>query len=56
MAWVLIGGLITSTVFTLLVIPVVYTLAADFRGRFKGRPGGGARRLLCVPRLPRLRH
>lgn len=55
MAWVLIGGLITSTVFTLLVIPVVYTLVADLRGRFKGRPGGGLRRFLRLPRLPRLK-
>jgi HAE1 family hydrophobic/amphiphilic exporter-1 len=37
MAWVLIGGLLTSTAFTLLVIPVVYTLAADFGSRFKRR-------------------
>ncbi len=31
MAWVLIGGLLTSTVFTLVVIPVVYTLMDDLK-------------------------
>lgn len=31
MAWVLIGGLLTSTVFTLIVIPVVYTLMDDLK-------------------------
>lgn len=29
MAWVLIGGLLTSTLFTLVVIPVIYTLMDD---------------------------
>jgi len=29
MAWVLIGGLISSTLFTLIVIPVIYTLMDD---------------------------
>lgn len=33
MAWVLIGGLITSTVFTLFVIPVVYTIIDDWKGK-----------------------
>ncbi|HWI55057.1 MAG TPA: efflux RND transporter permease subunit, partial [Desulfobacteria bacterium] len=31
MAWVLIGGLLTSTVFTLIVIPVVYTIIDDYK-------------------------
>lgn len=33
MSWILIGGLITSTVFTLLIIPVLYTLLDDFKRR-----------------------
>lgn len=33
MAWVLIGGLITSTVFTLFIIPVVYTIIDDWKTR-----------------------
>jgi len=44
-----IGGLITSTVLSLLVIPVVYTVVDDvehfFRRigqRLRGRRGGGA--------------
>ncbi|MGE5406055.1 MAG: efflux RND transporter permease subunit [Candidatus Saccharibacteria bacterium] len=40
MAWVLIGGLLTSTLFTLFVIPVVYTLIDDWkakRGKGRGR-------------------
>jgi HAE1 family hydrophobic/amphiphilic exporter-1 len=31
MAWVLIGGLLTSTLFTLVVIPVIYTIMDDFK-------------------------
>lgn len=31
MAWVLIGGLLTSTLFTLFVIPVVYTIIDDWK-------------------------
>lgn len=31
MAWVLIGGLFTSTVFTLVVIPVIYTIMDDYK-------------------------
>ncbi|MDO7789007.1 efflux RND transporter permease subunit, partial [Desulforamulus aquiferis] len=37
MAWVIIGGLITSTIFTLFVIPVVYTLIDDWRNRRKSK-------------------
>ena len=43
MGVVVIGGLITSTFLTLLVVPVVYTLLDDFSGWFKklvGRGGG----------------
>ena len=31
MAWVLIGGLLTSTLFTLIIIPVIYTLMDDLK-------------------------
>jgi HAE1 family hydrophobic/amphiphilic exporter-1 len=37
MAIVVIGGLITSTLLTLVVIPVVYTLVDDLENRFKKR-------------------
>lgn len=37
MAVVLIGGMITSTAMTLLVIPVAYTLVDDFRRWLRGR-------------------
>ena len=33
-----VGGMITSTFLTLLVIPVVYTLLADFAGLFSRKP------------------
>ena len=33
-----VGGMITSTFLTLLVIPVVYTLLADFSGLFSRKP------------------
>ncbi|HWP96893.1 MAG TPA: efflux RND transporter permease subunit [Syntrophomonadaceae bacterium] len=33
MAWVLIGGLLTSTLFTLFIIPIVYTLIDDWKVR-----------------------
>jgi HAE1 family hydrophobic/amphiphilic exporter-1 len=35
---VVIGGLFTSTILTLLVIPVVYSLVDDLRGRLRGQP------------------
>jgi HAE1 family hydrophobic/amphiphilic exporter-1 len=34
MAVAIIGGLITSTVLTLGIVPVVYSLLDDLRGRF----------------------
>ncbi|HUJ77097.1 MAG TPA: efflux RND transporter permease subunit, partial [bacterium] len=43
MAVVLIGGLVTSTIFTPLLLPVVYTLIDDARKAVRGRkalPGG----------------
>lgn len=36
MAWVLIGGLITSTLFTLVVIPVIYTIMDDYKRKIGG--------------------
>ena len=44
MSWVIIGGLLTSTVFTLLVIPIVflffekYPVSSWFRWLWKNRP------------------
>jgi len=35
MAWVLIGGLITSTVFTLFVIPIVYTIFDEWKTKWR---------------------
>lgn len=35
MAIAIIGGLISSTLLTLLVIPVIYTMLDDLKGRFK---------------------
>ncbi len=37
MAWVLIGGLISSTIFTLFVIPVVYTIIDEWKTKWKNR-------------------
>lgn len=31
MSWVLIGGLLSSTIFTLIIIPVVYTIIDDYK-------------------------
>ncbi len=38
---VVIGGLFTSTILTLLVIPVVYSLVDDWRSRLRGQPAEG---------------
>jgi HAE1 family hydrophobic/amphiphilic exporter-1 len=38
---VVIGGLFTSTILTLLVIPVVYSLVDDARHRLRGQPADG---------------
>jgi HAE1 family hydrophobic/amphiphilic exporter-1 len=38
---VVIGGLFTSTILTLLVIPVVYSLVDDLRSRLRGQPADG---------------
>lgn len=40
LAVVMIGGLVTSTLFTLLVLPAVYLAAVRLKGRF-GRQTGG---------------
>jgi len=37
MAIAVIGGLITSTLFTLVVVPVVYTIVVDIENYFKKR-------------------
>jgi HAE1 family hydrophobic/amphiphilic exporter-1 len=44
MARAVIGGLITSTVLTLLVVPVVYTYLDDFGTWLAGKFAGGRRR------------
>jgi HAE1 family hydrophobic/amphiphilic exporter-1 len=36
MAWVLIGGLLSSTIFTLVVIPVIYTIMDDYKKKIGG--------------------
>jgi HAE1 family hydrophobic/amphiphilic exporter-1 len=41
MAVTIIGGLLTSTVLTLGIVPVVYSLLDDLRSRIWKRPGGG---------------
>ncbi|MDD4588390.1 MAG: efflux RND transporter permease subunit, partial [Heliobacteriaceae bacterium] len=46
MAIVLIGGLVATTLFTLLVIPVVYTLIDDFRQWLNKKTGHKPRRRL----------
>ena len=38
---VVIGGLFTSTILTLLVIPVVYSLVDNWRSRLRGQPANG---------------
>lgn len=43
MAHAIIGGLITSTVLTLIVVPVVYSLLADAKQKFsRNKPSGSA--------------
>jgi HAE1 family hydrophobic/amphiphilic exporter-1 len=41
MAHAVIGGLITSTLLTLFVVPVAYTLRDDLVAKVLGRPTGG---------------
>jgi HAE1 family hydrophobic/amphiphilic exporter-1 len=53
MAHAVIGGLITSTLLTLFVVPVVYTLLDDLVIRL--RRGRGAKPAHVVPAPPRLR-
>jgi HAE1 family hydrophobic/amphiphilic exporter-1 len=52
-----IGGLITSTLLTLFVVPVVYSLLDDLVNRLRrGRTGGGhdhAHRVVPAPALAR---
>ncbi len=43
MARAVIGGLITSTLLTLIVVPVVYTLLDDLGGKIRGRLTQGER-------------
>jgi len=56
MAISIIGGLITSTLLSLIVVPVAYTLADDLSGRTKGAAlpprGRATRRTLPVARRP----
>ena len=40
MAHAIIGGLITSTILTLIVVPVVYTLLDDLRNRKTNKKAG----------------
>jgi cobalt-zinc-cadmium resistance protein CzcA len=42
LAMVVIGGLITSTVLTLLVLPAISQVVLGFEGRWRRRPRGGA--------------
>ncbi len=49
-----IGGLITSTLLTLFVVPVVYTLLDDLTARFRrGRTGGQHHAPRVAPALAR---
>ncbi len=42
MGYAVIGGLITSTLLTLVVVPVMYTFLDDLRKRFNRKPSGSA--------------
>lgn len=39
MAWVIIGGLLTSTVFTLIVIPIIFLFFANHKKKKKPSRG-----------------
>lgn len=52
MAVVVIGGLLTSTLLSLLVIPVAYTLVDDFAAFFARRIGLGRHRRSASPEHP----
>ncbi|MDP2658042.1 MAG: efflux RND transporter permease subunit, partial [Candidatus Deferrimicrobium sp.] len=49
MARAVVGGLITSTFLTLLVVPVVYTLLDDFAAWMRRRWGGKKAAVVAVP-------
>jgi HAE1 family hydrophobic/amphiphilic exporter-1 len=49
MARAVIGGLITSTLLTLFVVPVVYTMLEDLTDRMRGRPRETVREPELVP-------
>ena len=38
MAWVIIGGLLTSTLFTLIVIPIIFLFFANHKKKCNQRP------------------
>ena len=42
MAALLIGGLVSSTLLTLVLVPVLYSLVEGFKQRVKRRRGGGS--------------
>lgn len=44
MAWTVIGGLITSTLLTLIVVPIMYTFFDDLRNSFRKRRTGAESR------------
>jgi len=51
MAWAIIGGLITSMIFTLLLVPSVYMVVSDVKGKIKMRFGNEGNIAVQVKRL-----
>ncbi|MEX1122021.1 MAG: CusA/CzcA family heavy metal efflux RND transporter, partial [Balneolales bacterium] len=52
LATVVIGGLITATLLTLVVLPVLYSLVENYQARWKPSKVAGIVMLLCIISLP----
>jgi len=48
MAQAIIGGMITSTLLTLVIVPIIYTILDDIRMLFSGKPATKPKETLAL--------